>query len=139
MTAGRPRCERGRSTINRILDELELLAENPTRRPRSSWRRFACARPGDCYQIDGAVVAPRGGHRIHISPASRRRCASNSLANRSACRSSLLICQFAGSVCPIDIGYLTLDLSGLIVLSLRVLLDLFGRPYGTLDGVPAEA
>lgn len=42
-----------RATINRILDRHGLLAKNPAKKPRSSWRRFAYARPRDCYQIDG--------------------------------------------------------------------------------------
>lgn len=42
-----------RATINRILDRHGLLAKNPAKRPRSSWRRFSYARPRDCYQIDG--------------------------------------------------------------------------------------
>ncbi|HWD07026.1 MAG TPA: DDE-type integrase/transposase/recombinase [Amycolatopsis sp.] len=42
-----------RATINRILDRAGLLAKNPAKRPRSSWRRFSYARPRDCYQIDG--------------------------------------------------------------------------------------
>jgi putative transposase len=42
-----------RATINRVLDRHGLLAKNPAKRPRSSWRRFTYARPRDCYQIDG--------------------------------------------------------------------------------------
>jgi putative transposase len=42
-----------RVTINRILDRHGLLAKNPAKRPRSSWRSFSFARPRDCYQIDG--------------------------------------------------------------------------------------
>src|ERR1700704_5470307 len=42
-----------RATVNRILDRRGLLAKNPAKRPRSSWRRFSYARPRDCYQIDG--------------------------------------------------------------------------------------
>ena len=42
-----------RATINRILGRADLLERNPRKRPKSSWRRFAYARPRDCYQIDG--------------------------------------------------------------------------------------
>jgi putative transposase len=42
-----------RATINRVLGREELLERNPRKRPRSSWRRFAYARPRDCFQIDG--------------------------------------------------------------------------------------
>jgi putative transposase len=45
-----------RSTINRVLDRHGLLERNPRKRPRSSWRRFAYARPRDCYQIDATEV-----------------------------------------------------------------------------------
>jgi putative transposase len=42
-----------RSTINRVLGRHDKLERNPKKRPRSSWRRFAYARPRDCYQQDG--------------------------------------------------------------------------------------
>jgi putative transposase len=42
-----------RATINRVLGREDLLQRNPRKRPRSSWRRFAYARPRDCFQIDG--------------------------------------------------------------------------------------
>lgn len=42
-----------RSTINRVLGRADLLERNPRKRPKSSWRRFAYARPRDCFQIDG--------------------------------------------------------------------------------------
>jgi len=42
-----------RSTINRVLGRHDRLDRNPKKRPRSSWRRFAYARPRDCYQQDG--------------------------------------------------------------------------------------
>src|SRR3954449_5477930 len=37
-----------RATINRVLGRADLLE-----RPRSSYRRFAYARPRDCFQFDG--------------------------------------------------------------------------------------
>ncbi len=43
----------GRATINRVLGRAELLARNPRKRPKSSYQRFAYARPRDCFQIDG--------------------------------------------------------------------------------------
>ena len=45
-----------RSTINRVLTRHDLLERSPAKRPRSSWRRFAYARPRDCYQIDATEV-----------------------------------------------------------------------------------
>lgn len=50
-----------RSTINRVLGRHDLLQRNPAKRPRSSWRRFAYARPRDCYQIDATEVRLAGG------------------------------------------------------------------------------
>jgi transposase InsO family protein len=47
-----------RSTINRVLSRADLLDRNPKKRPRSSWRRFAYARPRDCYQIDATDLGP---------------------------------------------------------------------------------
>jgi putative transposase len=45
-----------RSTINRVLARHDLLERNPAKRPRSSLRRFAYARPRDCYQIDATNI-----------------------------------------------------------------------------------
>src|SRR3954447_17887517 len=42
-----------RATINRMLGRADLLNRNPRKRPKSSWRSFAYARPRDCFQIDG--------------------------------------------------------------------------------------
>ncbi len=42
-----------RATINRVLGRADLLVRTPRKRPKSSWRRFAYARPRDCFQIDG--------------------------------------------------------------------------------------
>jgi hypothetical protein len=50
-----------RSTINRILARHDKLERNPKKRPRSSWRRFAYARPRDCYQQDGTEVVLADG------------------------------------------------------------------------------
>jgi putative transposase len=50
-----------RATINRILSRHELLDRNPRKRSKSSWRRFAYARPRDCFQIDGTEHALADG------------------------------------------------------------------------------
>src|SRR3954466_14890845 len=42
-----------RATINRVLDRQGLLVRNARKRPKASYRRFAYARPRDCFQIDG--------------------------------------------------------------------------------------
>jgi len=55
-----------RSTINRVLSRHDLLARNPAKRPRSSWRRFAYARPRDCYQIDATQVALADGTALAV-------------------------------------------------------------------------
>jgi hypothetical protein len=55
-----------RSTINRVLRRRDLLAINPKKRPRSSWRRFAFARPRDCYQIDATEVKLADGAKAVV-------------------------------------------------------------------------
>jgi hypothetical protein len=50
-----------RATINRVLARHDKLERNPKKRPRSSWRRFAYARPRDCYQQDGTEVVLADG------------------------------------------------------------------------------
>jgi putative transposase len=50
-----------RSTVNKILKRAGLVRPEPRKRPRSSFRRFAYARPRDCYQIDATVVRLAGG------------------------------------------------------------------------------
>lgn len=55
-----------RSTINRVLARQGLLDRNPRKRPRSSWRRFAYARPRDCYQIDATEVRLADGAQVVV-------------------------------------------------------------------------
>jgi transposase InsO family protein len=55
-----------RSTINRVLARHDLLAVNPAKRPRSSWRRFAYARPRDCYQIDATELKLADGSAVAV-------------------------------------------------------------------------
>jgi putative transposase len=50
-----------RSTVNKILKREGLVTPEPRKRPKSSWRRFAYARPRDCYQIDATEVRLAGG------------------------------------------------------------------------------
>jgi len=50
-----------RSTINRVLARHDLLPSTPSKRPRSSWRRFSYARPRDCFQIDATEVKLANG------------------------------------------------------------------------------
>jgi putative transposase len=45
-----------RSTVNKILWRAGLVMPQPQKRPRSSFRRFAYARPRDCYQIDATEL-----------------------------------------------------------------------------------
>jgi putative transposase len=45
-----------RSTVNKILKRAGLVRDEPRKRPRSSFRRFAYARPRDCYQVDATEV-----------------------------------------------------------------------------------
>jgi putative transposase len=55
-----------RSTVNRVLARHDLLLRSPAKRPRSSWRRFAYARPRDCYQIDATEVRLAGGDVVVV-------------------------------------------------------------------------
>jgi transposase InsO family protein len=50
-----------RSTVNKILKRAGLVKPEPRKRPRSSFRRFAYARPRDCYQVDATQVKLAGG------------------------------------------------------------------------------
>jgi putative transposase len=50
-----------RSTVNAILKRNGLVEPQPAKRPKSSFRRFACARPRDCYQVDATAVTLAGG------------------------------------------------------------------------------
>ena len=50
-----------RSTVNKILKRAGLVRDEPRKRPRSSFRRFAYARPRDCYQVDATEVKLAGG------------------------------------------------------------------------------
>lgn len=45
-----------RSTVNKVLKRNGLVTPQPAKRPKSSFRRFAYARPRDCYQVDATEV-----------------------------------------------------------------------------------
>jgi putative transposase len=55
-----------RSTVNKILKRAGLVEAAPAKRPKSSFRRFAYARPRDCYQIDATVVRLAGGQAVVV-------------------------------------------------------------------------
>ena len=55
-----------RSTVNKILTREGLVTPQPGKRPKSSWRRFAYARPRDCYQLDATEVKLAGGQAVVI-------------------------------------------------------------------------
>jgi putative transposase len=50
-----------RDTIHKIMKRHGLVRPEPMKRPKSSYRRFAYARPRDCYQIDATEVRLAGG------------------------------------------------------------------------------
>jgi transposase InsO family protein len=50
-----------RSTVHKILTRSGLVEPQPGKRPKSSYRRFAYARPRDCYQLDATEVKLAGG------------------------------------------------------------------------------
>jgi putative transposase len=55
-----------RSTVNKILKRAGLVRDEPRKRPRSSFRRFAYARPRDCYQVDATEVKLAGGGAVTV-------------------------------------------------------------------------
>ena len=55
-----------RSTVNKVLKRAGLVTAQPQKRPKSSWRRFSCARPRDCYQIDATVVKLAAGEAVVV-------------------------------------------------------------------------
>lgn len=55
-----------RSTVNRILKREGLVTPDPAKRPKSSFRRFAYARPRDCYQIDATEVKLASGQAVVV-------------------------------------------------------------------------
>jgi putative transposase len=55
-----------RSTVNKVLKRAGLVTPQPHKRPKSSYRRFAYARPRDCYQIDATEVKLAGGQAAVI-------------------------------------------------------------------------
>jgi putative transposase len=55
-----------RSTVNKVLKRAGLVMAQPQKRPKSSWRRFAYARPRDCYQIDATEVKLATGEAVVV-------------------------------------------------------------------------
>jgi transposase InsO family protein len=88
-----------RATINRVLGRAGLLVRTPRKRPKSSWRRFAYARPRDCFQIDGTQHTLANGTVVVaidiIDDCSRRWVASHVALTES---SAAVITAFARAV-----------------------------------------
>ena len=55
-----------RATIHKIMKRHGLVRPQPRKRPKSSYRRFAYARPRDCYQIDATEVRLAGGQKAVV-------------------------------------------------------------------------
>jgi putative transposase len=55
-----------RATIHHIMKRHGLVVPEPKKRPKSSYRRFAYARPRDCYQIDATHVGLAGGVTVVV-------------------------------------------------------------------------
>ena len=55
-----------RSTVNTILKRAGLVKPEPRKRPKSSFRRFAYARPRDCYQIDATCTHLADGTEVVV-------------------------------------------------------------------------
>jgi putative transposase len=64
--AGRGLRVPARSTVNAVLKRSGLVEPAPAKRPKSSYRRFAYARPRDCYQIDATEVKLAGGGKAVV-------------------------------------------------------------------------
>jgi hypothetical protein len=54
------------ATIQRVLVRRRLVAPQPRKRPRSSWRRFRWPRPNDAWQIDATCWALADGRKAWI-------------------------------------------------------------------------
>jgi transposase InsO family protein len=55
-----------RATVHKIMKRYGLVVPEPKKRPKSSYRRFAYARPRDCYQIDATQVELAGGTKVVV-------------------------------------------------------------------------
>ena len=53
-----------RSTLARIFLRRGLVVPAPSKRPRSSWRRFAFASPNECWQLDASWWALADGTEV---------------------------------------------------------------------------
>jgi transposase InsO family protein len=54
------------ATIHRVLVRRGMVAAQPRKRPRSSWRRFCWPRPNDAWQIDATCWALADGREVWI-------------------------------------------------------------------------
>jgi transposase InsO family protein len=54
------------ATIHRALVRRGMVAPQPEKRPRSSWRRFEWPRPNDAWQIDATCWALRSGREVWV-------------------------------------------------------------------------
>ena len=55
-----------RATINKILARYDLVAPEPKKRPKSSYRRFSYRNPRDCYQIDATQIRLATGQKVVV-------------------------------------------------------------------------
>ena len=55
-----------RATVHKIMKRHGLVSPEPKKRPKSSYRRFAYARPRDCYQIDATRVVLAAGAKAVV-------------------------------------------------------------------------
>ena len=55
-----------RATIHKIMKRHGLVVAEPKKRPKSSYRRFAYARPRDCYQIDATQTKLADGTTVVV-------------------------------------------------------------------------
>ena len=62
----RKRVTASRVTVWRVLTAAGVVAPQPQKRPRSSWRRFAADRPNELWQYDLTHVALTDGTDVEV-------------------------------------------------------------------------
>jgi putative transposase len=64
--AGRGWVVPSRATIHKVMKRHGLVVAEPKKKPKSSYRRFAYARPRDCYQIDATEIVLADGSKVVV-------------------------------------------------------------------------
>lgn len=59
-------CAVSAATVHRVLARRGMVAPQPEKRPKSSWRRFEWPRPNDAWQIDATMWALADGREVWV-------------------------------------------------------------------------